>query len=230
MRVSSLTVALTLSLLWTGCSYLGLEPDRYSDPSEQQRYEQSYVDQCNSHAYIRTVLSDYISNRFPSGAQVRTAVVPFSTPANLAESSIEHPGLGAALARTVQASLLETNALSIVEIFNRQDWPGKKEEFHSGNFGAIAFAREAGYDLVIVGLVEPPNSIRSLSAQAKVIETESGITLWYGRAKVEHKETSWDGFKDWLTFTDKVPAKLNYSQITEQVARCLAYEIASESY
>ncbi|MCB0340129.1 MAG: hypothetical protein KDD53_11020, partial [Bdellovibrionales bacterium] len=126
-------------------------------------------------------LNEYISKRFPLKAPVRMAVIPFSVPANLSGYSDEHPSVGSKLAWKIHSLLLTTGRVPIVEVFNRQDWPGKKEEFFVGNFGAISNALEAEYDLVLIGYVEPLSTSHGMTIYSKVIDVDGGITVFYGR-------------------------------------------------
>src|SRR4051812_36516187 len=109
-----------------------------------------YAESCNSHAYLQRGLYAYINSRYHYNSPVRMAIIPFSVPANISADNSERPGLGNELAWKIHAQLLATGQIPIVEVLNRQDWPNKKEEFFTGNFGAIAMAREAGYDLLMV--------------------------------------------------------------------------------
>jgi hypothetical protein len=115
---------------------------------------------------------------------VRVGIIPFSAPVNIAYAGSEFPGLGMELTEELQRRLMETGALPIVEILNRQDWPGKKEEFNTGNFHALVMARDAGYDLIIVGSVERVNDLKTLAAMVRLIEVESGTTVYVGRSSV----------------------------------------------
>jgi hypothetical protein len=186
------------------------------------------VDTCNSRAYVRTVMSDYISSRYHMNAQVRLAVIPFSVPANVAGQNNEVPGIGNELAWKVQEHFIDSSVFPITEVLNRQDWPGKKEEFHTGNFGAIRSARDAGYDLVFVGKLEPMNSLDSMSATTKLIETESGMTLWSGQTRVRSDARSMDSSLDSWGISERIPAKVDINGMKEDLARCIVREVVSE--
>lgn len=206
-------ILLTLSMaVFAGCSIV----------------QSHYGESCNSHAYVQTPLSEYINKRFQPHAPVRMAIIPFSVPANLAAQSNEQIGLGIDLAQRLQTQLLEAGAVPIVELLNREDWPGKKEEFTHGNFGAIQFAREAGYDLVLVGMVQPLTSIDRLSVQSKVIEVESGITAWYGQTSV----TSWrsDLNKAGADFglSKRRPDQLFMDDSLNKLTRCIRKDILAD--
>jgi hypothetical protein len=214
---TSLTVnllTLALASLLSGCSLIWNE--HYSTP-------------CNSHAYTRLIVTDYISTRYHSNAPVRTAVIPFSVPANLSAYDAERPGLGNELAWKVQAELLHSGGLPIVEVLNRQDWPGKKEEFFTGNFGAIAQAREAGYDLLLVGYLESIRSADSLAVYTKLIESESGMTIWYGRTEISTIEPDEQRLRSFFRVEDRRPSALYLAPMVDRLSQCLAQAITSES-
>ncbi len=186
------------------------------------------MDPCNSRAYVRTVIPDYLSTRFQTNAPVRVAVVPFSVPANVAGINNEVPGLGNELAWKVHERFVDSNVFPIVEVFNRQDWPRKKEEFHTGNFGAIASARDAGYDLVFVGNVDPIRSLDELSATTKLIETESGTTIWFGKTTARSDARAMNQTLSSYYLADRVPSTLDLPGLEEDLSRCIVREVVRE--
>jgi hypothetical protein len=179
---------------------------------------------CNSRAYIQQGLNDYINKRFGSKSHARLAVIPFTVPANLAATRRELPGIGNTLAWRTQAWMLENGSVPIVEVLPREDWPGKRDEFFAGNHGAIRMARDAGFDLVLVGFVSEMTSADTLSASAKIIETESGITVWYGTVDAVSARQSVDRNTAWLGLTDRKPAELHYEPLLERLAKCIVKE------
>ncbi|MCO6432304.1 MAG: hypothetical protein J5J00_15730 [Deltaproteobacteria bacterium] len=209
-RVIVLTLAATL--LTTGCSYV----------------RSRYGEQCNSRAYLNSSLADFINSRFHSNSQVRMAVIPFSTEANLSPRGSEFPGLGDQLAWKVHAELLQAEAMPIIEVFNRQDWPGKKEEFFTGNFGALSMAREAGYDLVLVGLVERQKGIQSMSAFTKVMDVDSGITVWYGKTTASSNQRTMDRVEDFFWLKDRDPSELYLDELIGKTAKCIVKAATAE--
>ncbi len=158
------------------------------------------------------------------------AVVPFSVPANLASQSSEHPGLGNQLAWSVQREFLGTELVPIVEVFNRVDWPGKKDEFFTGNFGAISFAREAGYDLVLVGYVEPLKGMDSLVVHTKIIEVESGLTVSFIRSTTTTNRKLVDRGLDIVSIKDFKPSMLYSNELVDKAAQCVVHGIKADNY
>lgn len=161
---------------------------------------------------------------------MRLAVIPFSAPANLSRHSDQRPALTDSLAWKIQAGLLQSAELPIVEVLNRQDWPGKKEEFFTGNHGALAQARSAGYDMILVGLLEPATDIRIMTAHTKVIEVESGITLWYGQSRVRSLDDQINKIGSGLHLIDRQPNQLRYFEgLSADLADCIVKAILSEN-
>ena len=223
-RVNSLARAVILTfapLLMSSCSHL-------SSPGEDPYLQQRYGDSCKSHAYVRSILADHISGRFGSGTPVRMAIIPFSAPANLTAVSNEQPGLGNVLAWQLQSRYLQTQAIPIVEVFNRPDWPGKREEFFSGNFGALQFAREAGYDLVMVGHFESMRDRDSMAVFSKILETDSGITLWYAKTEASTGARRVDRALDFAWVIDRKPADMYVAELVNQLSRCMVRDSVSE--
>jgi len=193
--------------------------------------EARFSDTCNSHAYVRTVLADHISSRYASNAPVRMAIIPFAVPANIAAYDNENPGVGNALAWKIQAGILQSEQIPIAEVLNRQDWPGKKEEFFTGNFGSIGLAREAGYDLVLVGYVEGIADLSTMVAFSKIIETESGMTLWYSKttAQVSGKKRT-DRILAHARMGERRPDILYTTELIDDLAECIVRDSMSEDY
>lgn len=201
---------LTLAVGLTRCTYI-------------QRH---YVDPCNSRAYVGNDLAMYLNKRYHSNAPVRVGIIPYSVPANLSPSGgPDLPSFGSTLAWKLHQELISSGDIPVVEVFNRQDWPGKKEEFFTGNFGAISLGREAGYDLVMVGYVEPVRSIDSLSSYTKLIDVESGVTVYYGKNTATTYRPEMAGTLDSLWLKSKDPSESYLGNMTESLARCIIHGV-----
>ena len=176
-----LTVAL---LMCEGCTFTKIP---YVDP------------QCNIQAHIDQRFVDYLSHRFQKGSTPRIAIIPFDVPANF--SPVNNPELrfGFKLAEIFQRKILAKGEKLIVELFNRDEWPGKSLDFSTGNYTAIKQARDAGYDLVLVGKFENIVDSQVLSIQSKIIETESTNTIWFGTSQSFSKEAQTKGFLNFLS-------------------------------
>jgi len=218
LGVISLTLLLLLAL--SGCVY-----GRYA--------ESLYKETCNTRAYIQLVVEDYLTKRFPLKSPVRMAIIPFSVPANLASAGSESPGLGNELAWKVHAYLLETGQIPVVEVFNRVDWPGKKDEFFTGNYGALALAREAGYDLVLVGYLDHITTPTRMAVHTKLIEVESGITMYYGRSSVESLDPRFQRRAPWWLpgsfwwHSNEDPGNMLFNSTADQLAQCVVKGLLS---
>ncbi len=209
-RVIFLTLSLSLGL--SSCSYI----------------QSNYAEVCKSRAYVKTDLLDYISTRYHMDAPVRMGIYPYSVPANLSNYNSERPGVGEDLARLVHSEMLLSGDIPLVEILNRKDWPGKKEEFFSGNFGAIAQGREAGYDLVLIGFVDRQTDMSSIKAYSKLIDTESGVTLWYGETNAQTNEPKINRLLDDARLSAVTPSKMYFQPMLAKLAQCISGEILKE--
>jgi hypothetical protein len=140
------------------------------------------------------------------------------------------PGLGNELAWAVQRELLSTEIFPVVELLNRQDWPGKKEEFFTGNFGAISYARDAGYDLVLVGYFEPQERLDTWTIHTKLIEIDSGITLWYGTSRVSTSRKDMEEVSSTLGLTNRRPDLLYTNALLSEAAACIARDMFKDPH
>jgi len=212
LRTARSVILLTCLLGTSSCSYLGRHLGEW----------------CNTRAYVRTDLQSFMDQRFTPKSPVRTGVIPFVVPANLSARSAQQPGLGNELAWSLQRKLLETEVFPIIEVLNREDWPRKKEEFFTGNFGALAFARDAGYDLIVVGYLDPFDRLDTWNVHTKIIEVASGITIWYGTSKVYTSRADMWEVSSTAGLTDRRPDLFFTKPLLETVTQCIAYDMTHD--
>lgn len=163
---------LLIVLQFVGCSFSNL-----GIPSEG----------CKTHTYIDLSFPDYLTERFHSKQYVRMAIVPFDVPESFAPAGNDSTHYGRKVAEKFQLEFHKAGIPSIVELFNRDRWPGKRAEFFSGNYGAIQGARDAGYDLVMVGYLEELTDDENLNFYTKIIDTQNQTTVWHAKTKVYSK-------------------------------------------
>ncbi len=199
--VTSMVVFGVISLTLTSCAYV----------------QRNVVDDCKNRAFIGTNLRSFITSRFHNPEAVRLGIVPFSSAANLS------PEIGRTLATRVHQEMLPAGDVAIIEIFNRQDWPGKSEEFYSGNYGAISIAREAQYDLVMVGMLAPMTRLDELTVDLKIIEVESGTTAYYGRSTFNTRQDDVNSALDSLWMSTRKPSALVTPMVVDKLARCAVH-------
>jgi hypothetical protein len=206
------SVMLGASLFTAGCAYLGNHVGEW----------------CNTRAYVRTDLASYIDQRFTPKSPVRVGIIPFEVPANFSARSAQMPGLGNQLAWAVHRDLLATETFPIIEVFNREDWPRKKEQFFTGNFGALQIARDAEYDLIVVGYLEPITRLDTWNVHTKVIEVASGTTLWYGSSKVYTNRADMHEVSSFVGLTDRRPDIMWNDKLLDTVAECIARDMTTD--
>jgi hypothetical protein len=205
-------IVLTCLVGTTSCSVLGRHAGEW----------------CKTHAYVRTDLAGYINQRFIPNQPARIGVIPFEVQANLASRGSQMPGLGNQLTWAIHRRLLETEVFPIIEVLNREDWPRKREQFFTGNFGALRFAADAGYDMVVVGYLEPLVRLDTWTVHTKLIEVSSGTTLWYGTSTVYTMRPDMLEVSSRLGLTDRRPDILNTNELTEEIAKCIAYDMTHD--
>ena len=180
---------------------------------------------CNTRAYVRTDLPGFIDQRFKGGVTARMAVVPFVTQANFTAQNSELPGISDKLAWTVQRELLGYDTLPIIEVFNRQDWPGKKDDFFTGNFAALSLARSAGYDLILLGYLERISRLDEWTIHTKIIDVDSGTTLWYGTSRVTTNRHDMYEVSGFFGVTSQRSDMLYTEQMVNEAGHCIARDI-----
>jgi hypothetical protein len=218
MKRINLCLAIFLTLLPSGCTFF------------ETRFGKEFQESCQSHAYTQIPILEFISKRYTPNAPVRIGVVPGTAPANMSSLYIEQPSAGNQLAWRIQQDLLNYGQLPIVEVLNRQEWPGKKDEFFTGNFGAIRYAREAGYDIVIVSWIEPMRSPDTMTAFAKAIDVESGTTIYYGKSTAISNRQEYKNSVANLGILRRTPAEFPTSYVMDKLGQCVSQAIMKDTY
>jgi hypothetical protein len=204
-------VILMTSSLITGCAFI----------------KNRSLDHCKTHAYVEMNLEDYLSQRYQKGSPVRLGIIPFATSVNLAQRPFQYRGFGNEIASQVQTHFLNRGTVPISEILFREDWPAKGTEFFSGNFGAISQAREAGYDLILVGVIDRYDPYREIVASTKMIEVESGMTIWYGETTAYTLRRDAQRSLDYLNLEDRKPSQNMSRELQRTLSKCISNEIHS---
>jgi len=203
---------LTLSILPVGCSLIPEISFRDSD----------IRDACKIHAYIYEPLWDVLSDQNDTVTPPRVGIIPFTVPANLTSTTTSTTGLGHELAWEIHQTLLQKQGQAIFEILNREDWPGKREEFYNGNFGGISQAYAAGYTYIIVGHLQPLTSLSKASLLIKVINVASHKSVSYIEVKRSiphfHPSTRPPSFLD----DGYEPSSYYPKKLFQPLARCAA--------
>jgi hypothetical protein len=79
-----------------------------------------------------------------------------------------------------------------------------------------------------VGRLDPITSLDSLSATTKLIETESGMTLWFGTTKVQSEARDVNRELSSWWFSTRTPSVIDTNDMKKDLARCIVREIISE--
>jgi TolB-like protein len=186
---------------------------------------------CKIQAYVDQTFVDYLDARFQKGNVPRLAIVPFDTQENFSPPMNPHLRFGNRLAQGFQQQFLARNEAIIVEVFLR-DWPGKRLDFTAGNFQAINYARDAGYDFVVVGFVEDIVNDLKIRVHTKIIDVDNGMTVWYGTTDVKSNARSSRGFLRAAT-RGSYPERddlFEFEQRIDKLTTCTAERIFSTSW
>lgn len=208
----SRVIFLTLAMFLSSCSLLG----------------DSVGEWCNTRAWVRTDLQSFIYQHFKGGEQARVGVIPFISQANLADRYDGQTGIGTQVAWGVQRELLATELFPIVQMLAHEDWPGRKQEFFAGNFGSLAFARDANLDFVLIGYIDWPDRLDKWVIHTKLIDVHTGSTLWYGSSTVTTSRGDMLEVSSTLGLTDRRPDIYNMQQIRDTAATCIVHDMLTD--
>lgn len=185
-------------------------------------------DDCNNRSFIKNDIQDFISSRYLRDSPVRMAVIPYSVPVSFSTQSINMPGLDLKIAAKVKAELHKMEIVPIIELFHRTSWPRKKDEFFAGNHGALSFARQAGYDLILVGHVDAGKKIGEMRAETKIIDVSTGITLYYGSADTDVSGKANYQSESWFYNARRRPDLVMHRPLLDKLSMCIANGIGEE--
>ncbi len=179
--------------------------------------DNSNATSCKIQAYIETPFIHYINTRYGSDSFIRVAIIPFDLPETFANNSTFYARL---LATNFKKHLLSTKEIAIVEMFDRDSWPLKFKEFRTGNHKAIEQARNAGYDMVLVGKVNKITNPNELTIETKMIDTNTSITLWFSKTTVLSHAKTLDKNMDSFGLSKYKPSKFYFKELLEEVSLC----------
>ena len=137
-------------------------------------------------------------------------------------------GLENRLAQDLHDELLNFKTIPIVEVLPREDWPGKRDEFGTGNFTALKMGRDAGYDLILVGILEPITSLDRLTIYTKLLDADNGVTIWYGKSTVSSDRGYVDSLEVHTGIKNARPAELYTEPIIRELSECAADAIMKD--
>lgn len=178
------------------------------------------TEDCKYWTYINVGWLDYLKARYNSQPFVRIAIIPFDVQENFAPPGNESLHYGRELARRFQSELQRTQELSIIEVFNQDRWPGKREEFFLGNHRAIQLARDAGYDFVIVGYLDELRNAEEMILFSKVIDTSNGVSVWYGKTMVFSRRRALRDLLADARLADARPELFHFPERAAELASC----------
>lgn len=183
------------------------------------------TEHCKCHTYINLNLEDYLSERFSSGSLVRLGIIPFDVQESFAPPGNDSVHFGRGLAKQFTFELKKAEIIPVVELFNRDRWPGKREEFFTGNYQAIATARAAGYDLVMVGYLEEIKDESSLTLYSKIIDTQNNITVWDAKTVVESKSRAYRKALSDVHLAKDRPELFDFTAKSNELVNCTVAEM-----
>lgn len=183
------------------------------------------TEHCKCHTYINVGLEDYLSERFSSGSLARLGIIPFDVQESFAPPGNDSVHFGRGLAKKFTFELKDAGIIPVVELFNRDRWPGKREEFFTGNYQAIATARAAGYDFVMLGYLEEIKNDTNLTLYSKIIDTQNNITVWDAKTEVDSKAREYRDDLSSFGIGKKRPDLFDFSEKTAQLVSCTVAEM-----
>jgi len=182
--------------------------------------------QCKNRAYIHIPVEEYINERYSSSPLVRVALVPFEVPASFSRNIAGWMNFQEEITQSLHVKLLESGKFQLLEIFKTH--PLRKDDFITGNYEITELAKQAGYDLLLVGQVGNLSGVTQLSGTAKLIDVNTGITVWYGQSqvgKVSYSTSRRDAFG---VFGRDRPDYMPFRLLADQFTSCLVENIFSE--
>lgn len=181
---------------------------------------------CKIRTIVNQDLSGYLSTRYHYNQPVRLAVIPFDVPESFARPGDDTHHFGRRLAKNFQEELLQRGLPNIVELFNRENWPGKRDDFFSGNYQSIEYARNAGYDLVLLGHMQDIRDDDQMVVYTKVIDVANSVSIWSAKTTVFSRQRGINRELDMVVKGVRQPELFPFTEQASELARCTVEEIA----
>ncbi|MCB0358615.1 MAG: hypothetical protein KDD44_03240 [Bdellovibrionales bacterium] len=180
---------------------------------------------CKIRTFVDQDLLDYVSERYHSKQSVRYAIIPFDVPETFARAGDDSHHFGRTLARLFQEEFLRSGELGTIELFNRDRWPGKRDDFFTGNYQAMEYARNAGYDMVILGHMEDIRDPEEFSVYTKVIDLSNNITIWFAKTTVYSRERTVNRLLSTTRVIPRRPEMFYFDERSAELSRCTVFEL-----
>ena len=210
MVLKGLVCLLLLAATFTGCS-----THKWVPGSEG----------CKIRTIVNQGIEDYLSTRYHSNQPARLAVIPFDVPEGFARPGDDMHHFGRRLAKNFQEELLQRGTVNIVELFNRENWPGKRDDYFSGNYQSIQYARNAGYDFVFVGHMQDIRKDDQMVVYTKLIDVSNSVTVWSAKTTVSSSQRATNRGIDAIVGGVQQPELFPFTEQAEELARCTVYEM-----
>lgn len=176
---------------------------------------------CSIRSYTDVGFLGYLSRQKDNGNPIRLAVMPFEVPQNFVLTYKRNRGnIGNSLARDIQMELKRSGVIDVVEYFDNPSWPGKRAEFSKGNFDSLKNARQAGYNLVLVGYLEEITNESDLNLQLKIIDTANFVTIWHVRTTASSKARAERRYLSRFGLAKDKPALFDFSGRLDMLTKC----------
>lgn len=175
---------------------------------------------CKNHANININLKKYITSRYANKNLIRLGIFPFSVPANFTAKNLDRLDYGTILAQKLQPTLLALGLFSTSELLEYSEWSGKKQEFFSDNLLAIEIGKNIGLDFIVVGYLAPQNHIEKMTLYSKVIDVNSGMTVFYGETVAYNNYLNERKNKADFGLIEYKPSDFKLNEFTDSLMQC----------
>jgi len=147
-------------------------------------------------------------------------ILPFVVPENFAQPGADVPNVGRELAVEFAAQFRGAGAIPVVEMYNVDRWPGRREDFATGNYQALQLARNAGFDFLVVGYLEDLKGDDFFNIQVKLIDVSNNITLHHSLLRAYSRDRLWSREFGRSWFVQEHPNNYSFPEIIDESARC----------
>jgi len=150
----------------------------------------------------------------------RLGIFPFDVPETFSPTINDQRNYGRELARDTQLELNASGDVPIVELFDRDRWPGKRADFFKGNYEAVEIARSAGYDFVLIGYLEDLKNDSTMELFTKLIDTQNQVTVWSSKTETESLTRGLRKDLSDLRVANNRPDLFDFPARTKELVRC----------
>ena len=168
----------------------------------------------------------YLDAHSDNGLQIRVGIAAFNVPKNFSSVAMTvNGGYGIAIAGRFREQFLKNSPSGIFEFFSAEQMTfyETKRDFERSSDKLINFAKEQGFNTLVLGQLNPITNSSELNFTVRIIDLNSRITVWLGETSVTAAAKSKD-------VSDSNQSMFYFSERLNKAAECTVETALKKHY